>query len=340
MENLIMPDRLKKGDTVATVSLSWGGAGDEELLFRYNTGKKRIEDILGLKVVEMENTLKGTSFIYNHPEKRAEDLMNAFKDPNIKGIISCIGGDDSIRLLPYIDYDVICKNPKIFMGYSDTTISHLILFKAGIRSYYGPSILAEFGENIEIFPYTLDYINKIFFNGDSLGEIKPAKYWTGERVPWLYENRFIKKHMEKNTNYEVLQGEGVARGKLFGGCVDVLEMAKGTEIWPNLESFSDTILFLETSEETMSPDNLLYAFRNYGALGILERLNGIVFGKPYQNKYYSEYKQVIRKALSEYNLGNLPVLYNLSFGHNQPMHIIPYGAIAQIDTNNIEFSII
>lgn len=338
MKKLIIPDRLKIGDTVATVSLSWGGAGDEKLLYRYETGKKRLEE-MGLNVVEMDSTLKGSEYVYNHPEKRAKDLMNAFKDPEIKAIISCIGGDDSIRLLPYIDYEVIRNNPKIFIGYSDTTITHLIMYKAGVRSYYGPSILGEFGENIEIFPYTLEYISQIFFEGDSLGFIKPAEFWSGERIEWLYENRNFTKLMQKNTGYEVLQGEGIVEGHLLGGCVDVLEMAKGTEIWPDINEFDGAILFLETSEETMSPDNLLYSLRNYGAQKILQRLNGILFGKPYQNKYYEEYKDVIRKVLKEYKLETLPVMYNLSFGHNQPMHIIPYGAVARLDLNNKRFSI-
>ncbi len=106
MLNLIKPKMLKPDDKVATVSLSWGGAGDEEIHWRYKQGKERLENIFGLKVVEMVHTLKGTDYVYNHPEKRAEDLMNAFLDKSIKGIISCIGGNDSIRMLPYIDFNI------------------------------------------------------------------------------------------------------------------------------------------------------------------------------------------------------------------------------------------
>jgi muramoyltetrapeptide carboxypeptidase LdcA involved in peptidoglycan recycling len=93
-------------------------------------------------------------YLYNHPEKRAEDLMMAFKKPSIKTIFSCIGGDESVRILPYIDYEVIKNNPKIFVGYFDTTVTHFICLKAGVSSFYGPSILAEFVENVEMFDYT------------------------------------------------------------------------------------------------------------------------------------------------------------------------------------------
>ena len=90
MKTLIKPQRLQKGDTVATVSLSWGGAGDESVNWRYNQGKKRLEEVFGLHVVEMKHTLAGTDYVYNNPQSRAEDFMNAFRDPDIKGIFSCI----------------------------------------------------------------------------------------------------------------------------------------------------------------------------------------------------------------------------------------------------------
>jgi muramoyltetrapeptide carboxypeptidase LdcA involved in peptidoglycan recycling len=79
MKTLIKPPKLNIGDKIATVSLSWGGAGDK--LWRYEIGKRRLEEVFGLEDVEMPNTLKCTEFIYLHPEKRAEDLMTAFKDP-------------------------------------------------------------------------------------------------------------------------------------------------------------------------------------------------------------------------------------------------------------------
>ena len=100
---LTKANKLKAGDTVTIVSLSWGGAGDPDLLWKYQLGKQRLEEVFGLKVIEMQHTLKGADYIYKHPQARAKDLMDAFKKPDIKAIFSCIGGDDSIRMLPYID---------------------------------------------------------------------------------------------------------------------------------------------------------------------------------------------------------------------------------------------
>src|SRR5215467_6294315 len=151
--NTLKPQKLSPGDKIATVSLSWGGPGT--FPHRYEIGKRQLQDEFNLQVVEMPNTLKEADWLARHPQARAEDLMQAFADPALKGIFSTIGGDDSIRLLPYIDLDIMRNNPKIFLGYSDTTISHLICYKAGLVSFYGPSLMAEFAENGGMFPYTL-----------------------------------------------------------------------------------------------------------------------------------------------------------------------------------------
>jgi muramoyltetrapeptide carboxypeptidase LdcA involved in peptidoglycan recycling len=93
----------------------------------------------------MAHTLRDDAWLHDHPQARADDLMQAFLNPEIKAIISTIGGNDSIRLLPYLDLDVMRDNPKIFMGYSDTAISHMAGFTAGLVSFYGPAIMAGFG---------------------------------------------------------------------------------------------------------------------------------------------------------------------------------------------------
>lgn len=335
--DMIKPKMLKPGDCIATVSLSWGGAGDEEILWRYQVGKKRLESEYGLKVIEMEHTLKGSEFVYNHPELRAKDLMDAFRNPEIKGIFSCIGGDDSIRLLPYIDFEVIRNNPKIFIGYSDSTVTHLMCYKAGLISYYGPSILAEFAENIKIFEYTDESIRKTLFNPTVIGEIKPSTTWTSERIKWLEVNKDLQKTMVPHNRYELLQGNGIVHGKLFGGCIEVLEFAKGTELWPELNE--DTILFFETSEEMPHSDQLLYWLRNYAITGVLTCAKAILFGKPCEEKYKDEYREVIKKVVKEFNI-ECPIMLDMCFGHNEPMHVIPYGVLAEVNCENKTFSIL
>lgn len=340
MLDLIKPKMLKPGDKVAAVSLSWGGAGDDEILWRYRQGKERLENIFGLKVVEMPNTLKGTEYVYNHPEKRAEDLMNAFSDKSIKGIISCIGGDDSIRMLPYINFDTIRQNPKIFMGYSDSTITNFICLKAGISSIYGPAILVDFAENVQMSDYTIESVKKTLFSNKIIGNIAPSKGWTSERLEWIIENKNISRKYMPNEGYELLQGDKKVRGRLIGGCLAVIEFMKETVLFPEIDVFNNAILFLETSEEMEPKWYVECCLRNYGTIGILDRISGIIFGKPYNNKYYDDYKTIIKKVLKEYNREDMPVLYNMNFGHTEPKICLPYGALTEIDCEKATFSIL
>lgn len=337
---LAKPNKLKRGDRVATVSPSWGGAGESEIRWRYEQGVKRLEEVFGLEVVPMPNSLKGADYLYQNPEARAEDLMTAFKDNSIKAIFANIGGDDSIRLLPYIDFDVIRQNPKIFMGYSDTTISHLFCHKAGVSSFYGPAVLVDFAENVEMHPYTIEMVNRILFSNEAIGEIEPPKEWTSEYLEWAEENKNTRRKMQKNKGYEVLQGSGKVKGRLIGGCIEVLEFTKGTALWPEMEYWENSILFFETSEEKSEPSLVKYWLRNYAAQGILQKVNGIIFAKPYDEMYYEEYKEVLQTVMQEYGLESLPILYNVSFGHTEPKIILPYGAMAAIDCEKKSFAIL
>src|SRR5699024_2365744 len=123
---MIKPQRLYEGDTVAIVSLSSGLAGEPGIRWRAEQGLRHIEETFNLEVKVMPNALKGIDYLYNHPEKRAEDLNDALKDPEVKAIICAIGGKGSSRMRPYVDFEALQNNQKIFTGYSDTTSNQII----------------------------------------------------------------------------------------------------------------------------------------------------------------------------------------------------------------------
>lgn len=332
---MLKPKKLKKGDKIAIVSLSWGGLGDKKLIHKYYIARERLENDFGLKVVTMPNALKESEFIYEHPEARAKDLMDAFKDKTIKGIFCAIGGNDTIRILPYIDYEVIKNNPKIFMEYSDTTANHFMMNKAGIISYYGPSVMCEFGEYVKMFDYTKDAVNNILFKDTSNYKIESSDVWSKDLVSWKEENINIAKRLiSEEHGYETIQGKGIITGKLLGGCIDVFPMVIGTEIWPSKEEWKDKILLLETSEEKLNPDLVTYYLRNLGAQGIFDVIKGILVGKPQDETYYEEYKDVYKKVLKEFRREDLPILYNINIGHAYPTGILPLGIEYEIDFDN------
>lgn len=339
---MIKPKRLTKGDRVALVSLSSGMGGDTLFSHRTMLGKKRLEE-MGLIVKCMPNAMKGTAFLDKHPEKRAEDFMAAFLDREVKGIFCMIGGDDTIRLLPFIDFSVISKNPKIFIGYSDTTINHFMMYKAGVTSFYGPSILAEFAENGAMHSYTKEYFQKVIFDGQSPLSIVSSPEWTSEFLEWSKEenNHRFRKMVPEKRGYELLQGQGVVRGKLLGGCVDVFPMIIGSTLWPTLDRWENTILFLETSEDYPTPSTLKYLLRSFVAQGIVEKLKGIIFGKPRDETYYEEYKEVFKQVIArEAGRQDLPILYNMNFGHASPICTLPYGTLAEIDCEKTTFTLL
>lgn len=332
---MIKPEKLKKGDKIAIVSLSAGLLGEDALIHKLDIAKERLEKIFGLEVVTMPNALKGIKYLYEHPEARAKDLMDAFKDKTIKGIFCAIGGNDSIRLLPYIDFDVIKKNPKIFMGYSDTTSNHFMMRKAGLISFYGPTIMCEIADYVKMPDYVKNAMENILFKDSTGYEIKSSEYWSKDYIPWGIENINKEKEMTKEEHgYEVLQGSGTITGEVIGGCIDVFPMVNGTSIWPKLDEWKDKILLLETSEEEIAPDTLLYYLRNLGAQGILNVIKGIIVGKPSMEKYYDEYKEIYLKVMKEFNLTNLPIMYNINVGHAFFTGIIPLGGIITVDYDN------
>lgn len=338
---MIKPNKLNRGDKVATISLSWGGAG--EIRHRYEIGKKQLQKTFGIEVVETKHALKPADWIYKNPQYRAEDLMEALEDKSIKAIISNIGGDDSIRTLPYIDFDTIRKNPKIFMGFSDSTVTHFCFFKAGVTSFYGTSVLVGFAENNGMHQYQIEDINQTLFGLKKVGKIQPnMDGWTSERLSWENpNNQTISRKLEKNSAWRFLQGRGKVSGELLGGCMDVLEVIKDTSLWVQAKDWKGKILFLETSETKMPPNIFCKILRNYAASGILKNINGILLGRPDNNNYWKEYDEMIVKVIrQEEGLTELPIVTGMDFGHTCPTFTIPYGVKAELDMNNNTFAIL
>jgi len=142
---MIKPKKLAKGDKVAIISLSSGLLGETFMAYQKELIEKRLREF-ELEVVFTPNSLKGRDFIENNPQARAEDLKWAFEDESIKGIICAIGGVDTYKTVPFLLDDEIFinnvkSNPKIFIGYSDSTINHLMFHKIGLTTYYGHSLL-------------------------------------------------------------------------------------------------------------------------------------------------------------------------------------------------------
>ena len=331
---MIKPERLKRGDKVAIVSLSRGMLGEDKFIHKYHLAKQRLENDYGLEVVAMPNALKGIDYLYRHPEARAQDLMDAFRDPSIKAVFNAIGGDDTIRLLPHIDFDVLRNNPKIFTGFSDSTTNHFMMHKAGLVSYYGLSVMNNIAEYVAINDYTRNAMENTLFDPKPSLDIPCSEFcsYESDKVWWGEDHMGDATPRFPNTGYEVIQGSGKVTGELLGGCIDVFPELLGTPLWPALEDWKGKILLIETSECDMNEMVLSWFLRILDAQGILKVLSGIIVGKPAFQSKMESYKEVYRQVVGfEAGRPDLPILYNVNVGHAYPIGVFPLGLTYEID---------
>lgn len=341
---MIKPPQLHLGDKVAAVSLSWGGPG--AFPQRYQAGKAQLEAEFGVTVVEMPHALADPAWVARHPQARAADLMAAVLDPTIKAIISTIGGEESIRILPYLDLAQLHAHPKIFMGYSDTTITHFAFYKAGVVSFYGPAIMAGFGENGGLFPYMVESVRRTLCSSAPIGPIEPNHTgWTVEFLDWSDPALQTRpRALQPATGWRWLQGHGLHQGHLIGGCIEVLDWLRGTPYWPTSAQWQNAILFLESSEEAPSPAAVARYLRCYAAVGVLPLLAGLLFARPggqIDPANFGEYDEAIRQVVVEENgLTELPIVTGLDFGHTDPMFVLPLGVQAELDCDQQRLTLV
>ena len=214
------------------------------------------------------------------PRGRAADLNQAFADPTIAAIIATIGGDDSARILPYLDAGLIAANPKVFMGYSDTVTQLMYVHQLGMVTFHGPSVMAGFAQSSS-FPAFDDHVRSILFEPVESYDYRPYPQWVGSYADWnTSADPTAVGELRPHEGWRWLNGERVVRGQLVGGCIEVLEFLKGSRYWPAEGWWNDRILFVETSEDVPSIDQVRYWLFNYGVQGVFDRLSGLVVGRP------------------------------------------------------------
>src|SRR5699024_7942961 len=152
------------------------------------------------------------------------------------------------------DFDALKDNPKIFTGYSDTTANHFMFYNNGISTSYGPALLTDFAENIEMDDYTIDSIRTTWFKSDTIGEVKPSEIIRRFGLKWDENIRDIERESFPNPGYESIIGRGLVRGHLFGGCFELFGGMRGTGLFSNTAAVENGISFLETSEAHITAD--------------------------------------------------------------------------------------
>ena len=289
----LISNRLHAGDTIGIVSPSAAVTArvkpqlKEGIRFLHRSGFKTV---LGKNHLKVQDGSAGT------PEERAEDINLMFEDNEIAGIICSQGGDTSNTCLPYLDFNSIRKNPKIFMGISDITVL-LNAFHAKTRlvTFHGNDVMWGFGR-------------------------KPTKYDMDE-----FENRLVKGEIgrvKKNSAWKSIR-PGSAEGRLVGGNLRCLLKLAGTRYQPD---FRNSILFLESF--VVNPDECSFMLSHLQQLGAFEKLKGVLIGYIWglqasrKRRQLTQMEDIVKRVTGEYDF---PIVKCDDFGHNCPNTTLPIG---------------
>lgn len=308
----MIANKLKRGDEVRVIAPSRNLTEVRQDVHNHAIDFWERE---GFHISFSKNSQEVNQFHSSSIASRVEDIHEAFLDPNVKMVITCLGGFNANQLLRYLDYDLIAKHPKIFCGYSDiTALSNAIYARTGLVTYHGPHF-STFGFDKEIEFTRNAFINCIM--NDSPIAVTPS---------------------EVAAKYYTIQ-EGTCEGSIIGGNLCTLNLLQGTPYMPEIKN---TVLFLE-DDNIMGPyfcyefdRNLESLLQTEGA----ETIKGIVFGRFDEScgLTIETISDIVREKVPD----NIPVIFGVDFGHVFPMITFPVGGTVRIsaDKDSVEIQLI
>lgn len=332
MREILKPPCLKKGDTIAIVSPS-------STIQPFPRRTKRSVSYLeskGYKVVFMPNAKNNDGYSGGTAQERADDINDAFLDTNINAILCSTGGLTANAVIPYINYELIRENPKIFCGYSDiTTLLLMITSKARIVTFHGPTLLPSFGEYEGAITFSYDCFEQVVSSRNAFGVLPSANKIVANNQYWDKEDDEPLEMKEAQHIKSFGKSQKVS-GKVFGGNLQTFTMLMHDDGFFDLEG---AILLLE--EEGLSTDWYERYIIELERAGVFKKINGIIFAKP-SNSYKESNKKIrnLDHILTEISdKYNLPILSNVDSGHTKPLLTIPLGIEIEIDTEKRTLSL-
>ena len=298
----IKPKKLLKNDIIGIIS----PASSPNELESIQKGVKYLEG-LGYKVKVGKNVGKKHGYLAGTDEERLDDLHEMFADKQVSAIFSVRGGYGSGRLLNRIDYSLIKKNPKIFVGYSDITVMQMAFFqKTGLVTFAGPMVATDFSDNVN--EYAEENFWKILTSTKKIGKL----------------------HNPRDEKFYILNS-GRGEGKILGGNLALLNSILGTQYFPKLK---DSILLLEDiGEEPYRVDRL---FNQLLLANVFNDVNGIILGRfvDCYEKDKSKDKIKLNEVIEHYfSKLKIPVVYNFSHGHIKENLTIPFGVNCKLNAS-------
>lgn len=329
MNPKILPPKLDKSEKIGIIAPAdpVRGVCSEDIIQRgYNYLKSKgftIEEGKSVKQLTKKHVAGPISL-------RINDIHDFVRREDIGCIMAFWGGFNTNQLLDYLDYNLIKKNPKIFIGYSDVTaLTTAITAKTGLITFSGPGVIS-FAKP-EPFDYTWNYFEKVCINPINEVVIKPSPDYADD----FYFLRKDSDHRIKKQNEGVkIFNKSRSKGEIVAGNLQTLLALNGTVYFPDM---TGKILFVE-EDETSAPAHVDRFLCQCKQLGWFQKIVGLVFGRFTEQSQFSiddPFEDLLKEYFSSVSF---PVLYNADFGHSDPMITIPNGGMCVIDDNQITFS--
>lgn len=338
-KNLNLPKKLKIGETIGVVAPSAGNANF--FPHRIENSQNYLEK-MGYKVKYAKHARENRDYVSSDEKNRVEDIHEMFADPSVSAVICTIGGNHSNQLLKYLDFDLIRKNPKIFLGYSDISVLHYAFLKeANLQTFYGPCLMTQFGEYPEPLEYTINSFKvALTQNEKNIGAIEASKTWTSEILDWRTKDDMKRpRKLLESSGYKWLR-PGSAEGRIIGGCIPSINHLAGTKYWVEPEN---CIFFIDIPEGHefgvgLSISELDAYLADLDNMGVFQKIAGLIVGRPY--RYTDEKNEQLKELIKNYTAAySYPILMDVNIGHSDPIITLPIGANVKLNSENNTFSI-
>jgi len=325
---LTTPPKVQRGDRVAIVSPSWAGPGVFPEV--HEISMMVLRDQLGLVPVE-------------YPTTRANDVMAAFADRSIRAVLSSIGGDDQITVLPFLDPDLFVENPKAFIGFSDNTNLLNWLWNLGISGYHGGSTLIHLARPYGVHEVSLTSLRRALFETGTFA-IEPLERFTDLNCRWEKPETMLQPMATSpEPGWLWHNATKVITGPTWGGNLEILHWNLAADRWilPN-DAYSGCVLVLETSEEMPPAQEVFRMLRNMGERGLLEQFPALVRAKPKcwrndtqlaegeREAFRAAQRAAVLEAMATYNPSSM-IVFGPDLGHTDPQFVIPFGGLMTVD---------
>jgi muramoyltetrapeptide carboxypeptidase LdcA involved in peptidoglycan recycling len=333
----LYPDKPRRGDRVAVLSPS--AALPAVFPEPYELGIRRLEEAYDVRAVEFPTTRK----LGSSPEERAADVHGAFADPDIRAVLTSIGGDDQIKVLRHLDADLVRANPKPFFGFSDNTNLQVFLWNQGIVSYHGGMVMPLLGRAGAMNPHSAESFEAALF-GTGWYDLRPADSFTDVDKDWADP-------MDLEHEPDMLPGTGwlwrgartPVEGRLWGGCLEIVDFhLRAGRYLQDDAAYDGCVLFLETSEELPGAEYVYRVLMGMAERGLLTRFGGLLMGRPkawsldtpntprLRDAYVEAQREAVLRAFEEYHPG-IPLVFDVDLGHTDPQLVVPNGGDVRID---------